>query len=234
MLAVAAGALLVGVLLALWGRTLGRIFLGLLAAAGGVAIGPAIAQRIGATTWVVQVSAAISFAILAAILARALWALLAAGIFAAGGLVVLAFRLGSALPKTAGPTSAPSDLAGAYQEYFRQLGEYFNSMWSNHSMSMMLVIGLAGGIPLVIGLIRPRLVAIFMTACIGGSMIAGGLWLAAYVLAEPLRPTLRSYSFIFGASAGGLAILSMVCQYRWALASDRKPSHRQAEPPEKM
>lgn len=223
----AAGAIVIGALLLLWGRTLGRAFLTLAGAGVGAALGQPTAEAIKLDPLITVIVAAIVLAILFLLLARVVWGLLALAVL--GG-VALAVGLARLPPD---PAQAVAFKGGdSYQAYllssFNYVGGMLQYFLKSHPRALVICAA-AGGVALLIALVRPRLGVVFMSCLVGGGLVTGGLAGALWKLNESILDVLVSRPYVPAAIVGLLMILGIVHQYRSAIAAERQ--EREAEPP---
>jgi hypothetical protein len=250
--AVIAGAVVIGLLLMLWGRAFGRAILGVAAAAAGVLlVAPLLAQvqavkSLALDFNIIRAAAGLLVGVAAMIGARLVWGAAGGAFF---GLVVLALLLAfvwppaqstsapavtpatvrSALEHTA--TTAPADTLATWSLDRVQSGWHaFITVWNDKAGIIVLALVLPVGLPIFLGLIRPRLGVIFMTSLLGATL----LMLGVLALAVKVHPTVwnAATSHLYVPAAVlvlGFAI-AMAYQYRSAKAAAAK-AQKAATPP---
>lgn len=219
-----AGGLVVGVLLLLWGRKLHRVFLGLGAGAAGASFAGEWATQLSGLDWRLAYAIAAGTAgILGVVMARIVWPVLAGALFAgAAGVTVLACFQPS-LPADLKAATAPAggDLVAWSAAAYVCASAAVQAVWRDHMAVLLGAMCPAGLVPLVIGLFRPRLATIFMTALVGSlSMICGPL-----VAAQRFWPELWASAWanphVPAIVAGVMLLIGLLFQYRLAIAADR-------------
>ncbi len=206
--AVAAPVLMGGVML-LWGRVLHRALLALIAAGAGLLLAGQFAPRVSLSPFVAQLAAAITLGVLALVLARLVWAVLAgAHVAAVTGAVVAVWYLDVQLATTQ-PAAQPDVIAGG-----RALAEELvRAVWAQHAMAMSTTIILAGLAGLIVAFVLPRATVICMTSLIGASLVSVGAGLAVMVW-QPglLTAPSPSSGYVAGGIGGGLLLVGILFQ----------------------
>jgi hypothetical protein len=258
--AVIAGAVVIGLLLMLWGRALGRAILGIAAAAAGVLlVAPLLAQVPFVKSFnldfnIVRAAAGLIVGAAAMIGARLVWGA-ASGAFL--GLVVMALLLIFVWPPAqsaaatrapaptatehsvrdalahdaAKPTAAPATTLGAWSLNLVQSSWHaFITLWNDKAGIIVLALVLPVGLPIVVGMIRPRFGAIFATSLLGATLLTLGVLALAIQLHPTVWDSVNSYVYVpVAVAALGLAI-AMAYQYRSAKAAAAK-AKKAATPP---
>jgi MFS family permease len=232
----AAVCLFVGAAILLWGWVLSRWFLGAAGMAVGLLIAMPLSDRLGGVDPnLARIGAAALLGLLALLLARPVWALLAAallGLVAEG--VVLA-RVMNDIPADQQPAFQAADTT--FAAWALALGEFamrgLQTLWI-HKMPLVLIgIVPAALLALVLALLRARLARILMTSLLGAlAMVAGPLLAGAH-----LRPALwdRAWGlwYVLAAVGGLLMIIGLAFQCRLAMEADKKEKERLAKEAEK-
>ena len=235
LLAMLGGCLLLGVVLLLWGRILGRAYLGLCGAAVGVGVGGWLRAGVSRHPAAICVAGAAAIGILCMILARLVWGLLAGMLFGAATFAFLAAHYSPKVPEKMLPAFAPAaEIVQAYQEAGQAfLVKWMEILWNQSSVVLAGGLFLSVGIPLLICLIRPRLGTIFMTSLIGAAKIVFAAILVVALLLRSWLPNVQRVWYVPGAVAGVLLVFGMVFQYVRAFAAEKAGKDREAEPPPK-
>jgi len=228
-----AGGVVVAVVLVLWGRIFGRLVLALVAAGVGLLIAPWLAGAISLELWIVQIAAGAAAGLIGLIAARFVWPLVIGAIFAATAAVVLVWHyLAQAGEK---PKSFPAfDTFGAY---WTALWEYAKAhvadVWSGHAEVLLAVTALAAIVPIVVGLIRPRLATIFTTSLLGGTLLVAAIATGGMLIWPTYWTDHWSQYFVALGIVGGCLLVGLVFQYRGAILADRAGKRVGAEPLDK-
>jgi hypothetical protein len=228
---IAAGAIVAAVALGLWGRLIHRGALVALGVAAGLAVGPAVADRLGTSVRLTQGVAAGTLAVAGLALARLVWAGILAAL--AGGIplgVLLRdwLREGSEAAKTAlAAVRDAGDLGAWAWAWLEAAWALFKLRWSD-DQGALLLIGVPAAVVLLIGLIRSRLAAILMTSLLAGVLLVGGGVLGAFAVRGGVWASAWSHLAVLAIGAGAIALLALTVQYRGAVRSDRR--RREAEP----
>lgn len=169
---------LLGLALLIWGRLVHRGFLVILAAGVGFALGRGLAPRIGLDPLLGGLGAAVTLGMLALMLARLVWAVVA-------GLLAAAAAAGAAVVHY-WPAVASQPAAEIQQA---DLGQYVSSLarfaWTalgvsaGHSALVVAAAAATGVGLLAVGILLPRATAIFMSSLVGASLVVSGAALAA-------------------------------------------------------
>ena len=233
---IALGAAAVGVALLLWGRYAGRPVFALASAAAGWWAGELVAAQLGVNVVAAQISLAVAGAFLGMVLTPLLWAL-SAGALVGGA----AFYLGILQNQADLLAKAPAAVVSATGD-FDLLG--FCGAWAGHLWKctasaaaaepgkLGFIIGLAGGVPILIGVIRLRLATIVMSALYGSAAIVSGLCVAVGLLLPSTAPVLREHWFVPVVAGCALAPVGVMVQYRRTMKAENDQKNREGEPPE--
>jgi len=235
LLAVLSGSLLLGALLLLWGRVLGRAYLGLCGAAIGIGVGGWLLPRVSLHPGALLAAGAVTLGILCMILARFVWGLLAGMLFGAATFAFLAVHYSPKIPEKMRPAfTPPAEIVQAYQEAGQAfLVKWMEILWNQASVPLAGALFLSVGVPLLICLIRPRLGTIFMTSLIGAAKIVFAAILVVALLQRSWLPKVQRVWYVPGTVAGVLLVFGMVFQYARAFAAEKAGKDREAEPPPK-
>jgi hypothetical protein len=220
----AAGGIIAGAFLLLWGRHAHRAFSAILCAGVAVvAAAPAVQRASGIDLRLVEAVMAVSAAIVGAVAARVLWALLAGAFFAslAGGAVLWSLPLGIVGWRAELIASGGSFVSWSWAA-MKLLGSAAQAAWSQHPVVLVLATAPAGVIPLIVAFVRPRAAALFGTAVCGAKlMVAGGL-MAAEEFRSSLWASAWAHPCVPAAVMGGLLLVGVVFQYRSLRAEERR------------
>jgi len=220
-----AGGILLGLLLAFWGRTIGRVLLGLAAAGVGVGTGPMLAAAFGWPVLATRLAAAITFGLLALVLARLIWAAVAAALIGGAADAAVIVRHLRSLPAEKWPVfGAPSD--ANLLEWGNALATFardsFLLAWGQQPEWLIIAaVAVAIG-PVILALVRPRLAVIVLSSLLGAVLVVA----SAAVAVATFRPSvweaqLRQW-YLLPALAGGVMLIGITFQYIRAVAADRR------------
>ena len=226
---ISAACIILGFLLLLWGRNLHRAFLTLVGAAGGLALAGPVAQRFGLNTTIAQVVAIFTLAILGLACAKIIWVLLAGGLLAFSASVVVLVRYLPALSEDARPAfeAAGATLAAWLDGVWNFFSACLETVWKAQPTLLIFAATVGGGLAILIGLLRGRVVTIFMSALAGAAaIIAGGMILCGQVSFKLWQGAWERYYLPAGLVAV-LLLIGLVFQYRGALAADRAAAEAQ-------
>ena len=231
--AAGAAAVAVGAVLLLWGRILHRVALMGLGVAGGCLLAGPLAPRLGLSPGVTRAAAILTGAVIGLALARLVWAVLGAALVVA--VAVLAV-LPAYLPSATLPY--PSlQVSGELPQWLTQFGAYLwrvlRYQWEYHRPYLAGVGGSAGGVVLLLFLLRGRLAAICMSALLGAALTVAGVLATLGRLSGGLWAGLWSRWYV---AVGLLALAvaaALVFQYPREIAAGRAAAEREAKPAEK-
>jgi len=231
---IALGAAAVGAALLLWGRYAGRPVFAAIAAAAGWWAGPFVAEAVRVDELAGCISLAVAGCILGALATPVLWA--AAAGAAVGG---AALYLGVFQHQPDLAAKAPAfvvkdgqfDLAGYCGAWAAHLLKCFSAAWKNESNKVIAIAGLAGGPPIIVGVMRLRLVTIIMSALCGAAAVVSGVCVAVGLLIPSAAAPLREHWFVPAGAGAMLAAVGVLVQYRRALKADKDRDKREGEPP---
>jgi len=222
--AIAAGVL-VGLVMLLWGRLFHRALLVLLAAGVGLALGGRFGPQIAVSAWLAQLASAVTLGVLALVLARLAWSVLAGLHTSVMAVVVVAvWVLGVSLAATQPATgTGPA-------EYLRTVQQDARALWANHALAANLTAILAGLSGAVAAFLLPRATVICMTSVLGAALLltAGGLIVATWfpdLLADPLA----SNRTVLAGLIGGVLLLGLLFQMIGEIRARRKAAARADE-----
>jgi hypothetical protein len=186
---VAGAVVLVGIVMLLWGRRVGRFFIMFVGAGVGYLAGEPLATMIGASPALGQVVLAISLAIVFFIAARLIWALVIGSLFEAIALGLLLWHFVPLLPAQQAPKFAA---AGDFVAWATALAKFswdsVEAVRQANFGTLMLVIVPAGLLPMMIALLKGRGSVIFMSGLLGGMIATAALWLAAVGIRSSIWP----------------------------------------------
>jgi hypothetical protein len=223
------GSLGVGAMLILRGRsTLGRIGLGVLAAAAGVIAAPHIAAMLPPLdAWVVAACVAVAGGLLAIVLARLLWTVLLAGLLAGAAMIAARLVLPAAWPaQAAGTATQPADWAAWAISACR--------WWQDALLSAqarpILLAGCAGALTgVAFGVYAPRGMTIFASSGIGALAAVAGVWACAWAIRPEWAQTWAARIELPAAAAAGLIVLGCAIQGRAEFKHRRSAAEAQKD-----
>jgi hypothetical protein len=219
---VAAGAIVLGVALLLWGRHLHRAVLMLAGAGAGFLLAEPLGRLIGAEITLARAVAMFSAAILGLVLARVVWPAIAGALCVGAATIVLKDYHGLLLwPYVA---TWPEWLGA-----IRVAAMPDASLVQNHAKEMWIVLGGTGAVVFVLGVLLGRGMAIFMTALIGAIAIGGGVALAVLHRKPELWPAAWQDVLVPAAVVGGMVLLGIVGQTRGLLAARARKAEADSE-----
>ena len=235
-LALVAAAL--GVLLLIWGEKYHRAALALVGAGAGVLLGPEIASWVGMGPLAGQIAAPLVLAVLAVIGAHYVWAIVAAALALGGGGWALACHFAQTQPPQA--TTAP---AAGLDSWARAAWAHamsgMSDAWQGDALVVVLVLFPAGAVPLIVGLFKPRLATVAMTALLGAAGVVFGVLLASAQITASCWSAAMAQWTILALAVAALTTLGVICQYRRLLAGQREDDDeddlcdQDDEPPDK-
>lgn len=215
-----AASLAIGAVMLTRGERIHRIALTLVGLAVGYVCGGYLAEKFAMTPIIGQTAGALTVGILALIGARIIWAVLAASMATAAGVCAIGSRYGSATDEAskAATSSAPADMAQWASDLWDQVLGNLSQAWDDEKAMLLMILVPAATVPLLVGLLRPRLARIVMTSLLGAIGLATGVlgvnadwWSWAMGRME-----------VLGVAVGLLVIVGMAIQYRSALKTDRE------------
>ena len=160
---IAVGIVVAGACLLLWGRHLHRAVLVIVAFPVGVTLGAMMADKFGLARWMGILAVTVSLTLLVMVLARVVWAFVAASWLAGlAASIVVYFLLGQAL-------------AGSQPEHWHPSAEsLIQAAWARGDVLITASIVASGIAGLLIGIFLPRATVILITSLIGASLAALG------------------------------------------------------------
>lgn len=210
MYAAAGGAILVGSVVLLWGRHLHRALLMAIGAGAGFLLAEPLALQLGTGLHLTAAAAMLTSAIVALVLARLIWPLLAVAIYVGIATLMLKGHYGP-IPWPDTPTLPDWLLA------LQAVAIPDASVWQEHLRQTLLVLAPAAIFILVLGLLLGRIMVILMTSLVGALTVTGGIALAVLQRKPELWPADWNALLIPAAIAGGLAALGLIGQVRGLL-----------------
>lgn len=219
---VAAGAIVLGVALLLWGRHLHRAVLMLAGAGAGFLLAEPLGRLIGAEIDLARAVAMFTAAVLALALARVIWPAIAGAICIGVATIVLKdFHGLLTWPNAATwPEWLDAVRVAAMPDVF---------LWQHHAKEMWIVLGGTGAVVFVLGVILGRGMAVFMTALIGAVAIGSGVALAVLHRKPEIWPAAWQDLLIPAAVVGGVVLLGIVGQTRGLLAARARRAEAESE-----
>jgi len=232
--ALSVGCLLVGALILIWGRHLGRAFLCGSGVAAGLVIAERLARSFGWELLIVRLVSAVVLAVLALASARMIWGLLGGLVFGTLAEMILLTRVMDQLTVDQQPVFQPFD--ATLSGWFCAVGEFLldglTGLCQWNLLMVLATVGSAGGVPLAISLVRDRLGRIFMTSLTGSAGIIVGTTIVLGRVNESLWGGFWGHWYLPVGAVGILTTMGIVFQYRGAIAEDRSEEKREAEPPD--
>ena len=230
-LGVAGPSVVVGVLLLLWGRSIHRALLCGVGMIAGLVLAVPAAERFGINLTAARLTGAIVLGLLGLIMARPVWAGLAAVLFGSLAECVLLWRYVCEFSQESRPvfetasTTFTGWVLGAVQYHLH----WTWMMWQYKPALVLGVVCPAVLLPLVISIIRDRMVRIVMTSLLGGGGAVFGTIFAIVQLQQSFWPVIWTHWYVPCAIVIGLGITGIVLQYRGALREDKQMQDRQDE-----
>ena len=227
----AGGAALLAVAMLVWGRLVHRGFLILIAAGIGFVLAGWICPLIEVDVLVGGIVAALSLGLLAIVLARVVWAMLAATLLAAvaaGAVVAYYWPEVSTQPAT---IIDQMDFTAYTASLAEAGGDWFRSTWATRAAVLLASIGVGGLTTLAVGLLLPRATAVCMSSVVGACLLASAVLLAV----GQGRPAIWDAAWrnldLLGAGVAGIALAGMVIQWVGLIRANRRAA--EAEKPKK-
>jgi hypothetical protein len=217
--------------LLLWGRTiLGRIVLAISTAGAGYLLAGYYSTFIPLPSLATQISSAVILGIFAVVAARIVWALVVSAFFEAAAVAFIINHFMNADPTLAWPAFVQQT---DFQAWAGELGRYCLvcldvARQSNQTAILMITLP-ACLLPLMVGLIQPRIAAIFVTGLAGGIGLTGSLWFVAVLFRSTLWPADAMRFLIPAGVAIVLAIIGWVYQGNSEAAAIRAAAKAQEE-----
>lgn len=234
-MAVAGGAFVVALALLIWGWRISRYFLALVGAAVGAAVGPAITSAVGVEVvpWVAMAVCGGTLALLATVLARAIWAALAAGVL--GGVAELII-LNAHWSELAQPPAMPSPTTDPLL-YLLGLKDFLLSatqtLWNEKAVVLLLALAPPVALVGVLLLIRDRLGRIVMTAWLGSVTAVVVVFLAAGTVNPGVWPVTWMHAVIPLVIIGLMMAVAIALQYSSAAKAEPHDGEKPADAQEK-
>lgn len=236
----AGGATLLGLVLLLWGRTLGRTFLVLVGAGIGYLAGEPLANLLNAPPLLGQIAAGLTLAVIFLLAARLIWALSISSLFEAIATIALVLHFLPVLGDIKGIRFAA---AASFVEWAASLYQFcfqgFVAVMQGRIGTVMLIVVPAGLLPLILALAKPRLGVIVLTGLLGGTLTTAALW----ALAVRIRPMLWPDTWLYFLIPAGVAMVMTLIGWIYqgsgelakakAKAEEKKKADESAKPPKK-
>ena len=249
-------ALVLGLVLLLAGRIVDRAVLALAGASLGAALAGPLATAWAVNWMLLSIPSAVLLAVVFVLSGRVLWALTAAGLLACMGSLVVAVAYWPVLEPTlsqelaieqpanqqaanqqaqpAQPTSAGATTQPSMQDWARQAGHLAQrtmaNLWKHEPAMMIWTLCLAGGGPLTISVLLPRLARIVMTSFLGSLTCVSGSVLLLSALRPQAWPTRWALVAIWLMLAVVLMVAGIIHQYYRAMSA-AVPAKAPAAPP---
>jgi len=220
---IAAGCVVVGVLLACWGRTLSRPLTGAGGAALGLLLAAPVATKLSVDLVVARVALATLLGVLGFVVAPFVWTLLTAVACVSVAWVVLVQEHLAAPEQVSQMEGAAESVEQWLVAFFRDgVWPVTKKLWNAQWGTALMVLCPAALIPLMIGLWKPKFLTSLMTSLIGALGIVAGAMLALAQYKESLWPTTWAGFYAPLGAAGLLAIGALAYQYNRFIVADRK------------
>ena len=199
----------VGAVMLLWGRLLHRALLVLVAASIGLLVAARYGPQIGLGVFVSQLAGAVTGGLLAVVLARLVWAVLAAvHVAAVVSTVVVVWYLGVDLAGL--QPAAQGDVIARGEAFAEQV---VRAVWAQHGLTVGITVILAGLAGLVVAFVLPRVTVILMTSLIGTGLLSAAAGLAMVMWLPALLPAPSPASrYVMCGIGGGVLLVGIVFQ----------------------
>jgi hypothetical protein len=222
------GAIVLGVVLLLWGHAVGQVFLALAGAGLGAMAGWWIAGRASLNPMAGSAVGGVLLASLGALAARAIWAILAGLVVALPAAVILAGQLGLQMATaTTAPASQPAaDALTLAADRAQDLWALLTTLFQQQTVIALAVVVPAAVLPALLAAFKPRAGAIAVTSLLGAGLIVAGATVVAVHASAPLADTLRLYWYGPAGLVVGVALIGIVRQSRKAKAADAKAAQQ--------
>jgi len=231
----AAACIILGAVLVLWGRLLGRAVMTFVGAGAGFLLAAPLTQRLSTPFSITLVAIVFTLSIMGLVTARALWALVAGSLGAGAGLIVLLCRGGNMLSATTRP--ALDSALPPFKAWVVASSQYAwtsaEVLWKSGTPQVLVVVGCAALVPLVLAMVWPRAALIVLTSLVGAMVMASGLGLAAAGFGGDLWKAALSHWGVMSCVAGILTLIGVVFQCRGARAASRAKSEESPADQEK-
>ena len=234
---VVAGLLVAGMAMTFWGRVLGRGLLMVALGIVGMLQGGALAAWLGlplANSGLWHLLLSFILIVIAFGAERLIWGLLAAAGLCAIALQIALPRMlasGKAVAKVTGDAAKDPTLTEFLLARWSSFTTTFTAAWNDHSGTLVAILCAVSAVPLLLGIVRPRLMRILMTCLLGAAAVV----LAAALALATLQPTtwtwLWQHPYILAAAVAVLFVPGMIVQYRAAMKADASEDKRESEPP---
>jgi len=221
-LAVCGVCLVIGAIMVLWGRLLGRSVLCAAGIASGLALAYGLTDRVAINPFVVRMALAAGLGLACLLLARLLWAVLAGAMLATVVEAIGLFRAVHLIGEDLRPTFQPGDetLLGWTVAVGRFLSDGLVGLWQVNAYLLLGGIGLAGCVSFLVVLIRGRLGSVLMTSMVGAAACVIGPMIALGQLRDGCWNVAWMYWYIPLALMASGASVGIVLQLRSAARQD--------------
>ncbi len=209
-------AVIAGLALVLWGRTLHRAFLGLAGAAIGLAAAPYFSEQFHIEILTTRIGCMLVLAIIGIFLARIIWAVFTGAVLAFFGCLVLLRYYLPTLSEESRPVfeAAAESFSQWINEFCLYARSGFEVIWPLHQLviliSLLLVIGLAA----TVGFMKIKPVSIYCSSFLGAVAIVFGLILAGTQLSSAVWVKSWRFSYVPVALITATVIIGLVFQSR--------------------
>jgi len=220
---IAGGCLAGGILVCLWGKYLGRAALCAGGMAAGLAIAGPVAGRLSLNLLAARLATATLLGAAGLLLARAIWATLAAAALGTAAVIALLLRYGGQLAVELRPAFQPAEasLVGWAWALCRLVLDGLAAVWSWSPLMAAGTVGPAVVLPLALAIISDRPGRIFVTSLLGAAAAVAGAMIAVSQCRPAAWSGAWSYWPVLVAVAAALMAAGMVVQVRGAIVADR-------------
>jgi len=205
------GGVALGLLLLLWGRSLHRIFLGLVGAGVGYLVGGMLAGMMNLNPLIGQAAIGLTLAVVFFIAARLIWALSIVALLETVASLVLVLLF---ISQVADAKNIQFGTPANFNEWVIALGQFtYNgalAVLHDKLTTAALIVVPVGLLPLVLALAKPRAAVIFATALLGGLLTVASIWTLAIHARENLWPQSWMY-FLIPAGIAAVMTITMSC-----------------------
>jgi len=207
------GGVALGLLLLLWGRSLHRIFLGLVGAGVGYLVGGMLAGMMNLNPLIGQAAIGLTLAVVFFIAARLIWALSIVALLETVASLVLVLLF---ISQVADAKNIQFGTPANFNEWVIALGQFtYNgalAVLHDKLTTAALIVVPVGLLPLVLALAKPRAAVIFATALLGGLLTVASIWTLAIHARENLWPQSWMYFLIPAGIAAVMTIIGWIYQ----------------------
>lgn len=206
--------LFVGLVLALWGRSRGRIMLALLLAAGGAACGPLIVRWLPfGAVWPVSVAAAAFAGVLGFLLAKMVWAILLGAGGAIAALVVLAaLTAGSLGEKPVWEYEQAEHWWGWCAHTADYMLSWLPALWQHSPAAVAGCAAVPAVIGVALGMFFPQAMVILASSLLGATKMVAGAMLLVWAMRDEWAAAWAQNLYLPAAVGAVAAVLGGIVQ----------------------